>query len=39
MKLPNAHLAIVDRRKVVDYLLNRAHPRNGGKSRFFEDLV
>ena len=38
MKLPNAHLAIVDQRKVVEYLLNRAHPRNSRKCRFFEDL-
>lgn len=35
MKLRNARLAIVDRGKVVDYLLNEAHPDNGGKSRFF----
>ncbi|MBM3779325.1 MAG: hypothetical protein FJW23_14000 [Acidimicrobiia bacterium] len=35
MKLPNAHLAIVDRSKVLDYLLNEAHPDNGGKARFF----
>ena len=25
MKLPNALLAVVEREKVVDYLLNRAH--------------
>ena len=35
MKLRNAHLAIVDRSKVLDYLLNEAHPDNGGKARFF----
>jgi len=35
VKLPNAHLAIVDRSKVLDYLLNEAHPDNGGKARFF----
>lgn len=35
MKLRNAHLAVVDRAKVVDYLLNEAHPDNGGKARFF----
>ncbi len=35
MKLPNAHLAIVDREKIVDYLLNPAHPDNGGKAKFF----
>jgi hypothetical protein len=33
--LRNAHLAVVDRGKVVDYLLNEAHPDNGGKARFF----
>jgi hypothetical protein len=38
MKLRNGHLAIVDRRKVVAYLLNPAHPRNGGKARFFKAL-
>ncbi len=38
MTLPNAHLAVVDQRKVVDYLLNAAHPDNGGKSKFFEAL-
>ena len=38
MKLRNAHLAIVERHKVVDYLLNSAHPDNGGKARFFESL-
>ena len=35
MKLPNADLAVVDRTKVLDYLLNEAHPDNGGKARFF----
>ena len=34
MKLRNAHLAVVDRSKVLDYLLNEAHPDNGGKARF-----
>ena len=35
MKLPNADLVVVDRAKVLDYLLNEAHPDNGGKARFF----
>lgn len=35
MKLPNAHLAAVDRDKITDYLLNPAHPDNGGKAPFF----
>ena len=34
----NAHLAVVDRQKIVDYLLNSAHPDNGGKAQFFESL-
>lgn len=38
MKLPNAHLAIVDREKIVNYLLNPAHPDNGGKAKFFLGL-
>ena len=38
MKLRNAHLAVVDRDKVLDYLLNAAHPDNGGKALFFESL-
>ena len=35
MKLPNAHLAIVEREKVADYLLNPAHRYGASKSRFF----
>jgi hypothetical protein len=35
VKLRNAHLAAIDRSKVLDYLLNEAHPDNGGKARFF----
>ncbi len=38
MSLPNAALAIVSHDKVIDYLLNEAHPDNGGKARFFESL-
>ena len=38
MKLPNAHLAVVDLEKVTAYLLNAAHPDNGGKARFFRLL-
>ena len=38
MKLPNAHLAIVERVKIVEYLLNASHPDNGGKARFFMAL-
>ena len=35
MRLPQAQLAIVNREKITDYLLNPAHPDNGGKARFF----
>ena len=35
MKLPNAERAVVEREKIVDYLLNAAHPDNGGKAAFF----
>jgi hypothetical protein len=35
MKLPNAENAVAGREKVVAYLLNAAHPDNGGKARFF----
>lgn len=35
MKLPNAHLAVVDQRKIAEYLLNPSHPDNGGKAPFF----
>lgn len=38
MSLPNAERAVVDTAKVVDYLLNAAHPDNGGKARFFEAI-
>lgn len=38
MKLPHAHLAIVEREKITAYLLNAAHPDNGGKAPFFRAL-
>jgi hypothetical protein len=38
VKLRNAHLAVIDRSKVLDYLLNETHPDNGGKARFFAML-
>lgn len=38
MNLPNANQAAVDREKVADYLLNPAHPDNGGKADFFTQL-
>ena len=35
MKMPNANLAIVEREKIADYLLNPAHPYGASKARFF----
>ncbi len=35
MKLPRANLAVVNREKIMEYLLNREHPDNGGKAEFF----
>jgi len=38
MLVPNAPLALVDRTKIVYYLLNPAHPDNGGKAAFFAGM-
>ena len=38
MKLPNARAALVEREKITEYLLNPAHPDNGGKALFFQSL-
>jgi hypothetical protein len=38
MKLPNSGSAMVEREKIADYLLNPAHPDNGGKAAFFLSL-
>jgi len=38
VKLPNGDLAIVEREKIVAYLLNARHPDNGGKAAFFQKL-
>lgn len=35
MKLPNAEHAIIDRRKLRDYLLSRSHPIGRFKASFF----
>ena len=35
MKLPNADKALVEREKIVGYLLNTAHPYGASKARFF----
>jgi hypothetical protein len=38
LKLPNADLAIVERDKLIDYLLNAVHPKGASKARFFESF-
>jgi hypothetical protein len=38
MKLPNAHLAIVEREKITEYLLNAAHRYGVSKARFFMEF-
>ena len=38
MELPNAQFALVGRAKLTEYLLNPAHPENGGKAAFFASL-
>ena len=38
MKLPNAHLAIVEREKIVNYLLNPEHHYGASKARFFAEF-
>jgi len=35
MKLPNAHLAVVEREKITAYLLNTTHRYGASKARFF----
>jgi len=35
LRLQNAELAIVEETKIVDYLLNAAHPYGAAKARFF----
>jgi hypothetical protein len=36
--IPNAESALIDRRKLSEYLLARSHPVGRGKARFFERL-
>ena len=38
MMLPKADMAVVERDKIVEYLLNAHHPDNGGKAAFFTGL-
>lgn len=38
MKVPNAHLAQVDRQKIVSYLLNPVHRNGRSKARFFREF-
>ena len=35
MKMPNAQLAVVEKAKIVEYLLNRSHPYGSSKAKFF----
>jgi Domain of unknown function (DUF6883) len=35
MRLPNAHLAVVEQEKIIGYLLNPAHRFGSSKARFF----
>ena len=35
MRLPNAHLDVVERAKVAEYLLNPRHRYGASKARFF----
>lgn len=38
MKLPNAHLAVVEREKIVGYLLNPVHRYGASKAQFFAEF-
>lgn len=38
MRLPRAELALVEREKVLSYLLNRAHRYGASKARFFSQF-
>jgi|HubBroStandDraft_6_1064221.scaffolds.fasta_scaffold904300_1 hypothetical protein len=38
MTLPNVAAAVVPAAKIVDYLLNPAHPDGAGKAKFFTSL-
>lgn len=38
MKLPNANLALVEREKIVEYLLNTGHRFGASKARFFAEF-
>lgn len=38
MKLPGGDKVVIERGKIADYLLNDAHPDNGGKALFFISL-
>jgi hypothetical protein len=36
MKLPNPDLAVIEREKVIGYLLNSTHLKGASKAKFFE---
>jgi len=35
VNLPNSQSVVIEQEKLIGYLLNRAHPDNGGKAAFF----
>jgi hypothetical protein len=38
MRLPNAYLAVIEEKKITEYLLNATHHFGSSKARFFEDF-
>ena len=34
-ELPNKESAVVEDKKIIEYLLNESHPKGGGKAKFF----
>ncbi|GAB3504279.1 hypothetical protein GCM10027341_34350 [Spirosoma knui] len=36
MRLPNVDRAAIPDRKIIEYLLDHAHPQNKGKAAFYE---
>lgn len=38
MRIPSPDKVLIERDKLVNYLLNPQHPENGGKSKFFLQL-
>jgi hypothetical protein len=38
MRLPNAEKAVIERRKLTEYLLSETHPAGRFKAQFFKNL-